>query len=70
MGTPFDSFKSSSFHGDVTISKKAQKNRHILLGIMSAAGWDFYIKEWWHYQLFNSKKFKIIKNNMLDIPIM
>ena len=26
---------------------------------MSAAGWDFYIKEWWHYQLFNSKKYKI-----------
>ena len=50
--------------------KEAQKNRHILLGIMSAAGWDFYKKEWWHYQLFNAKKYKLIKNNMLDQPIM
>lgn len=70
MGTSFDSFKSLSFHGNVLIPKKAQKNRHVLLGIMSAAGWNFYIKEWWHYQLFDVKKYKIIKNNALDVPIM
>ena len=52
------------------ISKDAQKNRFILLGIMLAAGWDFYKKEWWHYQLFNSKKYKLIKNSMLKKPIM
>ncbi|MDP6030850.1 MAG: M15 family metallopeptidase [Alphaproteobacteria bacterium] len=22
---------------------------------MTAAGWDFYSKEWWHYQLFDSR---------------
>ena len=49
---------------------EARKNRFILLGIMTAAGWDFYQKEWWHYQLFNSKKFKLIKNSMLKNPMM
>ena len=70
MGTPFDNFTKESFHGNVTIIKEVQKNRHVLLGIMSAAGWNFYKKEWWHYQLFNAKKYKLIKNNMLDQPIM
>jgi D-alanyl-D-alanine dipeptidase len=37
---------------------------------MSSAGWNFYKKEWWHYQLFNAKKYKLIKNNMLEQPIM
>ena len=70
MGTSFDSFSSKSFHGNIEISRDAQKNRFILLGIMLAAGWDFYKKEWWHYQLFNSEKYKLIKNCMLKKPIM
>tara|TARA_B100001123_G_scaffold249338_1_gene278355 strand:+ start:92 stop:643 length:552 start_codon:yes stop_codon:yes gene_type:complete len=70
MGTGFDSFSSKSFHGNTKISIEAQRNRFVLLGIMSEAGWDFYKKEWWHYQLFNSKKYKLIKNNMLKNPIM
>ena len=70
MGTSFDNFTLKSFHGNISISKEAQKNRFILLGIMSASGWDFYKKEWWHYQLFDSKKYKLIKNRMLKKPIM
>lgn len=70
MGTPFDNFTKKSFHGNTTIKKEAQKNRRILLGIMLTAGWDYYKKEWWHYQLFNAKKYILIKNNMLKKPIM
>ena len=70
MGTNFDNFSSKSSHGNTDIPREAQKNRFILLGIMLAAGWDFYKKEWWHYQLFYSKKYKLIKNNMLEKPIM
>ena len=70
MGTNFDNFSSKSSHGNIDISREAQKNRFILLGIMLAAGWDFYKKEWWHYQLFDSKKYKLIKNDMLIGPIM
>ena len=62
MGTKFDFLEKESYHGDITISNTAQKNRIILLGIMSTAGWDFYKNEWWHYQLFNSKKWPLIND--------
>ena len=59
MGTEFDEFSKLSFHGSKQISKIAFKNRLILLGIMTTAGWDYYKNEWWHYQLFDSKKFPL-----------
>lgn len=61
MGTDFDEFSDLAFHACDKIPTEAQKNRFILLGIMSAAGWDFYSKEWWHYQLFNPRQYEIIK---------
>lgn len=60
MGTPFDSFDDASHHGSPKISKQAELNRYILLGIMSTAGWDFYKNEWWHFQLFNAKSYPLI----------
>ncbi len=62
MGTGFDEFSRLSYHGCLDISRKSYKNRLLLLGIMTDAGWDFFRNEWWHYQLFNSKKFPIIKD--------
>jgi len=60
MGTEFDAFTPLSHHGVTEgISVEAQKNRVILMGIMTAAGWDFYRNEWWHYQLFNSKQYQL-----------
>ena len=60
MGTEFDEFSRLSYHGCMDISMKSYQNRLILLGIMTDAGWDFYRNEWWHYQLFNSKRFPLI----------
>jgi D-alanyl-D-alanine dipeptidase len=60
MGTHFDDFTSDAFHTCQTISVEAQRNRKILLGIMSTAGWDFYEKEWWHYQLFKPREYALI----------
>ncbi|MDB2550450.1 D-alanyl-D-alanine dipeptidase [Rickettsiales bacterium] len=60
MGTPFDDFSPKAHHGSSQISIKAQKNRLILLSIMISSGWDFYSKEWWHYQLFNPRNYPII----------
>jgi len=65
MGTEFDHFSSKAFHGSTEISVEAQKNRLLLLGIMTQAGWDFYSNEWWHYQLHNARNYEIIK----DFPI-
>lgn len=56
FGTEFDAFTPLSHHGNQEVSAEAQRNRHLLMGIMTTAGWDFYRNEWWHYQLFNARK--------------
>ena len=66
MGTAFDAFTSLSHHGNDEITAEAQRNRFLLLGIMTTAGWDFYRNEWWHYQLFNSRDYPLISDD--DLP--
>lgn len=61
MGTDFDEFSELAFHNCTKISAEAQRNRIILLGLMSVAGFDFYSKEWWHYQLFKPREHEILK---------
>ena len=70
MGTGFDEFDPRSHHGDLSISAEAQRNRMILMGIMTTAGWDFYRNEWWHYQLFDSKRYPVLKNEVLPQGMM
>ena len=60
MGTGFDAITPLSYHADLAVSPQAQRNRLLLLGLMSAAGWDFYSKEWWHYQLFQPRRYPLI----------
>lgn len=60
MGTPFDAFTPLSHHANTDVPLAAQRNRFLLLGLMSAAGWDFYGNEWWHYQLFNSRQYPVL----------
>ena len=68
MGTPFDDFTKASHHASTAISSEAQRNRFLLLGLMSAAGWDFYRNEWWHYQLFDARaKYPLIED--ADSPV-
>ncbi len=62
MGTEFDCLDKKSYHSNNDINIEAQKNRLILLGIMTLAGFDFYQNEWWHYQLFSARDYPIIKN--------
>ncbi len=59
MGTAFDAFTPRSHHGNADISTTAQRNRLVLLGLMTAAGWDFYGNEWWHYQLFEARRYPL-----------
>jgi zinc D-Ala-D-Ala dipeptidase len=70
MGTGFDAFTPLSHHGITDIPVAAQKNRLLLLGLMSAAGWDFYGNEWWHYQLFEARKYALLSDDTLDRPMM
>ena len=69
MGTGFDEFSSLSYHSSKYISKKAFQNRILLLGLMTSAGWDFFRNEWWHYQLFNSKKYPLLGDEDIDQPL-
>ena len=52
------------------ISRDAQRNRHLLMGIMTTAGWDFYRNEWWHYQLFDSRRYDVLEDSVLPEPMM
>jgi zinc D-Ala-D-Ala dipeptidase len=71
MGTPFDAFTPLSHHGCREVPVAAQRNRMLLLGIMSAAGWDFYGREWWHYQLFDARRrFPLLSDSVLPQPMM
>jgi D-alanyl-D-alanine dipeptidase len=37
---------------------------------MTAAGWDFYGNEWWHYQLFEPRRFPLVADADLPQPMM
>ena len=62
MGTKFDDFTKNAYHLSKDIKNNAKINRRLLLSIMTLAGFDFYHKEWWHYQLFNAKDYPLIDN--------
>jgi D-alanyl-D-alanine dipeptidase len=70
MGTPFDAFTPLAHHANAEVSIEAQRNRFVLLGLMTAAGWDFYGNEWWHYQLFESRRFPLVADADLPQPMM
>ncbi len=70
MGTGFDAFTPLSHHASLAVSPAAQANRLTLLGIMTAAGWDFYRNEWWHYQLFNSRQYPLYSDSALSEGLM
>jgi D-alanyl-D-alanine dipeptidase len=70
MGTEFDAFTPLSYHGDTQVSETAQRNRFLLLGLMSAAGWDFYSREWWHYQLFDARRYPVLSDSVLRQGLM
>ncbi len=57
MGTGFDATEEESAHGHPGVPVEDQRNRALLLGLMTAAGWDHYRLEWWHYQLPDARRF-------------
>lgn len=70
MGTDFDAFTPRSHHGNEDVGPQAQKNRMLLLGLMTTAGWDFYRNEWWHYQLFDSREYPLLSDDLLPRSMM
>ena len=70
MGTGFDAITPLSHHGRTDVSAAAQRNRLVLLGLMTAAGFDYYINEWWHYQLFDARSYPVVEQTELPFPVM
>jgi D-alanyl-D-alanine dipeptidase len=70
MGTGFDAFTPLSHHASTAVSAVAQRNRLLLLGLMTAAGWDFYRNEWWHYQLFDARRFPLLGDSAAGTRMM
>ncbi|WP_374302255.1 D-alanyl-D-alanine dipeptidase [Ferrovibrio sp.] len=70
MGTDFDAFTPLAFHGNLDITPAQQKNRALLLGVMTAAGWDFYRNEWWHYQLFQPRRYPLLSDAAAGTSMM
>ncbi len=70
MGTGFDAMTPRSHHGALDISPEAQKNRALLLGVMTSAGWDFYRNEWWHYQLFRPRRYPTLSDTAAETGMM
>ena len=67
MGTGFDAFTALSAHGCLAaLSGAAIRNRALLLGLMTAAGWDHYEPEWWHYHLPGREAFPAL--SAADVP--
>jgi D-alanyl-D-alanine dipeptidase len=42
----------------------------LLLGLMTEAGWDFYRNEWWHYQLFDSRRYPLLHDRGAGTRLM
>ncbi len=70
MGTGFDDLRPLAHHASLAVSPEAQRNRALLLGLMTAAGWDFYRNEWWHYQLFNARRYPLYSDSALAHGLM
>src|SRR5215813_1162123 len=70
MGTGFDALTPRSHHGRTDVSPEAQRNRLILLGLMTAAGFEFYTNEWWHYQLFDARSYPVVAQDGLQHRVM
>ncbi len=70
MGTGFDDFTPRAHHGAADIGSAARRNRLLLLGLMTEAGWDFYRNEWWHYQLFAPRRYPLLSDSAAGTKLM
>lgn len=70
MGTGFDDLSPRACHGSRAVSVTAQRNRLLQLGLMTAAGWGHYLNEWWHYQLFNPRRYPLLWDSAARTGLM
>jgi D-alanyl-D-alanine dipeptidase len=69
MGTEFDAFTTASYQGSLGVSQQAQRNRAMLLGIMTLCGFEYLETEWWHFQLPGYSSYKIYDQYFMGLRI-
>ena len=42
----------------------------LLLGLMASAGWDHYLNEWWHYQMFAPRRYPLLWDTAAGTGLM
>ncbi|MBT5434699.1 MAG: D-alanyl-D-alanine dipeptidase [Alphaproteobacteria bacterium] len=70
MGGPVDDLTQNGHHDAKGISPAQRANRFLLLGIMTAAGFDWYVNEWWHYQLFVPRRYPVLTDRAAGTGMM
>lgn len=71
FGTGFDDMRPLSWHGAPGLTACVERNRALLLGLMTNAGFDFYRNEWWHYQLFSPRqRYPVLSDSVLADGLM
>lgn len=60
MGTGFDAMEDASHHSYPDLPPDVQRNRFLLVAIMSQAGFRPIKTEWWHYELPDPKRFPLL----------
>lgn len=60
MPTPFDEFSEKAGHNYPLEDTLALKNRALLLEIMTSHGFTMYEHEWWHYNLKERDRYKLM----------
>ncbi len=70
MGGPVDDLTERGHHDAADLAPAARRNRLLLLGIMTAAGWDWYVREWWHYQLFRPRDYPVLSDRAAGTGMM
>jgi zinc D-Ala-D-Ala dipeptidase len=70
MGGPVDDLTPRGHHDAADIGPAQRRNRLLLLAIMTAAGWDWYVREWWHYQLFQPRRYPVLTDRAAGTGMM
>ena len=65
MGTSFDDMTERSHHFQPGLPAQVQRNRILLLGIMTQAGFKRIDSEWWHYELPDSLEYPLISDSTI-----
>ena len=65
MGVPFDSMADEARHFHPAMAQGVQRNRALLLALMTQAGFQASDTEWWHYQLPEARTYPLLEDERM-----